>query len=104
MDGLKFGVKLKTAISFICKDNTVRTIQKEGRNIENTAVLVTETFTIQNTLCHAIQNKYTKVITDSDSLVAIQAITGKSVPSKNICSLVEDNNMLDRKMIINYVY
>lgn len=69
------------AVNFVSGDITGRIIKKERRNIGDTPVLVAETLAIQNVSYQAIQ-KYMKVIIESNSLVAIQAIMRKSIPPK----------------------
>lgn len=55
----------------MCRGITRCTIKKEGRNTGDTLVLVTKTLAIRNELYHVIQDKYTKDLLESDSLVVI---------------------------------
>lgn len=57
-----------------------------------------ETLAIRNALIHTINSKYSKVIIENDSMIAIEAINRKSIPSKDICNLVEDIIMLAKKI------
>lgn len=68
-------------------------------------VLVAETLAIRNVLKQAIWEKYSKVIIDSDLLIAIHAMNGKSIPTMQVCNLIEDIIML-AKLIdnIKFVY
>lgn len=49
-------------------------------------VLVIEILAIGNALKQAIHENYSKVIIESDSLIAIQAISGKLIPPTYICT------------------
>lgn len=89
----------RTAISFVHTDTTEYVIKKEGRYIGDILLMIPETLAIRNVLHQAIQNKYMKIIIESDSLVAIQANMG-TVVQKNICNLDEDINILLINLII----
>lgn len=56
------------------------------RNIGDTPILVVETLAIRIALKQTIQDNYTKVIIENDTLVAIQAITRTSILLKLICN------------------
>lgn len=58
-------------------------------------MLVAETLVILAALKQVIQENYSKIIIKSDWLITIQ--DGKSIPTKQICNLVEDINMLPKK-------
>lgn len=62
--------------------------------IGDTPILVAETLAIRNAVKQAIQENHSKVIIESDPLIAIQAINGKSIPPIHSCNLVEDINRL----------
>lgn len=59
-------------------------------------ILVIETLAIRNALKQGIQEN-SKVIIKSDSLISIQAISGKSILPIHFCNLVEDTNRLAEK-------
>lgn len=80
----------EATISFICRDSMECIITKERKSTEDTSVLLAKTLTIRNALIHAINSKYSNVIIESDSMIMIQAINKESIPSKDICNLVED--------------
>lgn len=67
-----------TVISYVYRILAVRIIEKNGRITGNDLVLVVEVLTIQDAVKHATQQNNTKIIIESDSLIAIQAINWPS--------------------------
>lgn len=88
----------KTFISYICRDSTVRIITKEGRSIRDIPVFLKETLVIRNAWIDVCNSKYSNVIIESDSVIVIQAINGKSIRLKVIYNLVEDIIVLSKKV------
>lgn len=74
------------AISDICRDSARRIIKKEEKYIGDVPVLGAETWAIRNVLEQAIKDNYSKIITESNSMIALQAIKEKSIPSKDIAT------------------
>lgn len=60
-----------TAISYVSRESIRHIIKKAGRKIGNKQVLVVETLAIRSALKHTIQENYSKVSIESDSLIAI---------------------------------
>lgn len=87
------------AISYVCRDSEGYIIKKEGSITRDILILVTETIAIRKTLMQAINDKCSKVIIESDSLIAIQTINREFDPSKDICNLVPDIIILLRMSI-----
>lgn len=75
------------------------------KNIGDVPVLAIETLAIRHALRQAIPNDddYSKVIIESNSLIAIQAINGKTILPKDICTLIEDIIILATRLRI-YIY
>lgn len=64
-----------------------------------------ETLAIQKVMMQAINDRYSKVIIESDSRIAIQIISEKFHPSKDICNLVQDIIVLTKNVInIQFVF
>lgn len=57
-------------------------------------ILVAEILAICEALFHAIQEKNTSVIIESNSLIGIQAINGNTLSPFLICNLVEETKNL----------
>lgn len=73
--------------------------------ITDLLILVVETLTIREALKHTIQENYSVIVIASDSLIAIHAINGNSIPPIFICNLVEDIKILTQKIdIISSAY
>lgn len=58
--------------------------------IRDLPILLAKTLAIWEALKHAVQEKHSRVIIESDSLTAIKPINGNSIPLILICNLVED--------------
>lgn len=91
-------------IKYVCRGKDGSIINKDERNIGDIPILVVETLDIWNTLKQAIQKNYWKVITESNSLIAIQATNGNSIPPIQICNLVEDKYISVENLIISVLY
>lgn len=104
MQQKKKKVNKKTTISYVCRYAVGNIIKKCGRTIADIPIPVVETLAFWNAVKQAIYENYSKVIVESDPLIAIQALNGKSVPPLHICNLVEDIIMLAQEVDnINFV-
>lgn len=94
-------------ISFVCRDKTGHVLFTTSKNFGNNDTLVTEVLAIQEhtVTITIIQKQLAKVITESDSLVAIKAINGDINPPSHIGNLVEDIKIQTRVFKnIKFVY
>lgn len=73
-------------------------MKEEGKDIGDILVLIPKTLAIRNVLMEAINSNFSKVIIESDSIIAIQAIKGESIPPKDISNQVYDIIMLAKKV------
>lgn len=70
---------------------------QNGKIIGDVPILIVEVLATREALKHAIRKKNPKVIIESDSFIAIQAINGNNASSFLIENLVEDIKNLARQ-------
>lgn len=87
IDAPKIQSKAPTSLGYIIKDNQVRIIITNGKQIDDCPIIVAATLSVRETVLMAIQKN---IIIESDSQSVVNSINRKIMVPKDITNLVED--------------